>query len=103
MARLALPTSDATGDPFYPMVSFVVVAHGSFSGDLFVQVADRNDDLTLSASWDNAHAETLSTSTRQKIFAGSPGYAYRIKAASSGAKVTWDYIYESIVNYNFLS
>lgn len=100
MARSALATTETVGDPFYPIVDFLVVVNGSISGDLFVEVADRDDDLTVSASWDRAHENSFSDTMKQKIFAGSPGYAYRINAANSGPKVTWDYTYKAYIDYN---
>ena len=102
MARLALPTTVSTGDPFYPNAEFTVAVNGSISGNIFVEVADRSDDLTSAASWDNAHEISFSDTVRQKVFAGSPGYAYRINAANSGSKVTWDYVYKAYFNYNVL-
>lgn len=102
MARLALPTTESTGDPFYPICQFLVAVNGSISGDLFVEIADKSDDLTQDSSWDNAHEDSFSNTVKQKVFVGSPGYAYRIKAANSGPKVTWDYIFEPIINYNVL-
>lgn len=102
MARLALPTTESTGDPFYPIAEFIVVVRGSISGDLHVQVADRDDDLTDNSNWDNAHDASFSDTVKQKIFAGSSGYAYRINAANSGPKVTWDYVLSPEINYNVL-
>ena len=100
MARVALEltTADgASGDAFYPEARFMVAVNGTISGNLFVEIADRNDDMTADASWDNAHEESFDAMVKQKIFAGSPGYAYRVTAAAGPIKVTWDYVYTSTV------
>ena len=97
MARLALDSDSTVGEPFYPEARFIVAVKGTISGNLFVQIADRNDDLDESASWENAQEESFDADIKQKIFAGSPGYAYRINAANAGPTVTWDYVYTSTV------
>ena len=103
MARVALDTladnDAAVSDPFYPEGRFMVVVNGTITGDIFVEIADRSDDLSVASSWNNAQEDTFDATIRQKVFVGSPGYAYRINSAANnmGVKVSWDYVYTSTV------
>jgi len=102
MARTVLSATETTSDAFYPQAQFIVVVSGNISGDIFVQIADTDVDLTVDSNWQNAHEESFDGATRQKVFVGSSGYAYRINADNAGPTVTWDYTYIGTANFNIL-
>ena len=97
MAHSLLESDAATGvsQSFEPQCDFQVAVIGSFSGNIFVQIADVDSDLTNDNNWVNAHTASFTDTDRVKVFLASRGLAYRVNAANVGPRVIWSHITEA--------
>jgi len=91
MANIALTNEQTTGNPFTPNGPFRVSVYGTITGNLFVQHAENDADLTDDSNWNNAHDETFEDGIRTRTFDYYDGLTFRVNAATMGPTARWSH------------
>lgn len=92
MAHQILTATATESDIFHPTADFVVTVHGSISGNVFLQVADKDaEGIVDSNTWINA-GESFTDGERVRAYRASRGYAYRLNLANAGPIARWAHL-----------
>ena len=92
MAHQILTNSQQNGDVFHPESDFAVRVVGNISGNVYVQIANKDSDGSVSNDWVNAHSDSFDANNRVKVFEASRGYAYRVQVANAGPTADWAHL-----------
>ena len=93
--QVALKPTETEGELFRPSGGFIVSAHGTFTGDIFVYGVPSESFIAeadrVTSDWVKLHQTAITPTDPVASFDFGSGYICQVRAANAGARVVWSH------------